>query len=175
MTHRQRGTRIVERSQAETRSRPNLSIRVAAARGQCHRPAESELKSQYSPLFGYNHIAVSHEELHDSQTFEVHQLGNNWLPERVVTGRIRQLAEQRSLVECEVKKAERYFPVFEYAAAGILIAAWITTVNGSAIKKMVMLLWALLAIVTAGVLWLRRRSRQRRDPLIERVQRVLQG
>ena len=134
-----------------------------------------ELKSQYSPLFGYNHIAVSHEELHDSHYFEVHQQGNKWLPERIVTGVIRQLDEQRSLAECEVKKVERYFPVFEYAAAGILIAALITTLEGSAIRELVVTHWVLLAFASVCVHRLRRRRRQRRDPLIERIQRILHG
>lgn len=134
-----------------------------------------ELKSG-SSLFYYPHdVWVSHEKLHDSYYFEVRQRGNNWLPKRVVTGAIRQLDEHRSLVECEIKTAERYLPGFEYAAAGILIAAVITTLDGSAIREMALLLWALLAIATLFVLWLRRRLSKRRDPLIERIQRILSG
>lgn len=136
---------------------------------------KSELIGKFSLWHGHYRYKVSHEELHDSHVFEVQQLGNKWLPERVVTGVVRQLDERRCLVECEVKKAERILPGIEFAAVGVLLAAVITTLDGSAIKEMVMLLWAFLAIVTAGVLWLRRRSRQRRDPLIERIQRILQG
>lgn len=135
----------------------------------------TELKGKFSLWHGHYRYQVSHEILHDSHFFEVQQLGNNWLPERVVTGVVRQLDEYSSLVECEVKQAERLLPGFEFAAAGMLIAALITTLDGSAIRELVVLLWALLAIATVFVLWLRRRSRQRRDPLIERIQRILQG
>ncbi len=61
-----------------------------------------ELKSGFS-LFYYPHnVRVSHEKLHDSYYFEVRQRGNNWLPERVVTGAVRQLDKRSSLVECEI-------------------------------------------------------------------------
>ena len=118
---------------------------------------------------------VSHEKLHDSHYFEVHQAGNNLLPERVVTGAIRQLDEHSSIVECEVKSAERYLPGFEIAAVAALLAAMITTLEGSAIKEMVILGWALLVIATACVFWLRRRLRKRSDPLIVLIQSILRG
>ncbi len=134
---------------------------------------DSELKSEFSLLYGHNRYLVSQEKLHDSHYFEVMQRGNRWLPERVVTGTIRQLDDQRSFVECEIKFAERYLPGFEYAAVGILLAAVITTLDGSAIREMVILLWTLLVIAAVGVVWLRRRLRNRSDPLIERIQRIL--
>ena len=134
-----------------------------------------ELKSGFS-LFYYPHnVRVAHEKLHDSYYFEVRHRGNNWLPERVVTGAVRQLNEHSSLVECEIKTAERYLPGFEFAAAGILIAALITTLDGSAIRELVVLLWALLAIATVFVLWLRRRLSKRVDPLMARIQNILSG
>ncbi|MCY3779033.1 MAG: hypothetical protein OXG78_01875 [Chloroflexi bacterium] len=135
----------------------------------------SELKSEISLLYGPNRYMVSGEKLHDSHYFEVLQRGNKWLPERVVTGTIRQLDAQRSLVECEIKSAERYLPGFEYAAVGILLAAVITTLDGSAIKEMVILLWTLLAIAAVCVVWLRRRLRNRSNPLIGRIQSTLKG
>lgn len=136
---------------------------------------KSELTSEISLLYGHNRYFVSHEKMHNSHYFEVHQQGNALLPERVVTGAVRQLDEQSSLVECEIKKAERYLPGFEYAAVAILLAAVITTLEGPAIREMVILLWALLVIATVCILWLRRRLRQRSDPLIERIQRIVQG
>ena len=135
----------------------------------------SELKGKFSLWHGHYRYRVSHEKLRDSHYFEVQQLGAKWLPERVVTGVVRQLDEQSTLIECEVKKAERLLPGFEFAAAGVLIAAVITTMDGSAIRELVILLWALLAVATAFVLWLRRRQRHRTDPLVERIQRILQG
>lgn len=134
---------------------------------------KSELKGEYSPLHGYIHLSVAHEELRDSHCFEVHRLGSKWLPERLVIGDIRQLDDQTSLVECEIKIAQRHLPAFEYAAVGVLIAAILTTLNGSAIREMVILLWALLGIATFGVVWLRRRLRKRRDPLVSRIQSIL--
>ena len=135
----------------------------------------SELKSKYALPFGYIFYFVSQEKLGDSHHFEVEQLGNNWLPNRVVIGAVRQLDEQRSLVVCEIKSAERYLPAFEIVAAAVLLAAVITTLEGTAIREMVILLWALLLVATVGVTWLRRRLNQRRDPLIERIQSILQG
>jgi hypothetical protein len=51
----------------------------------------------------------------------------------------------------------------------------ITTLEGSAIREMALLQWALLAIATVFVLWLRRRLSKRSDPLIERIQKILSG
>lgn len=136
---------------------------------------QRELKNDISHLYDPYRFRVSHEKLHDSYYFEVRQRGNNWLPERVVTGAVRQLDEQSSLVECEVKTAERYLPGFEYAAVGILLAAVITTLQGSAIREMAILLWVLFAIATAFVIWLRRRLSKRGDPLIARIQNILTG
>ena len=135
----------------------------------------TELKGKFSLWHGHYRYRVSHEKLHDSHYFEVQQLGNKWLPERVVTGVVRELDEQRCLVECEVKKAERLLPGFEFAAAGILIAALITTLDGSAIKELVILLWALLAIATVFVLWLRRRFSKRIDPVVDRIRTVVEA
>jgi hypothetical protein len=41
-----------------------------------------ELKSGLSLFYYPYNVWVSHEKLHDSYYFEVHQQGNNWLPER---------------------------------------------------------------------------------------------
>lgn len=135
---------------------------------------DNVLEREFSLLHKWPRFRVSRERLHDSHYFEVRQQGNNWLPERVVTGTIRQLDDHRSLVECEIKSAERYLPGFEYAAVGVLIAAVLTTLDGSGIREMAVLLWMLLAIATVGVVWLRRRLRNRNDPLIERIQKTLQ-
>lgn len=133
----------------------------------------SWLEQEFSLLHEPFRFRVSSEKLHDSHYFEVRQRGNNLLPERVVTGNIRQLDERRSLVQCEVKTVGRYLSGFEAALVGIVGAAIFTTLSGEAITEYVILMWIIACVSTTCVIWLRRKLRKRHDPIIERIQYAL--
>ncbi len=135
---------------------------------------DNVLEREFSLLHEWPRFRVSSERLHDSHYFEVRQQGNNWLPGRVVTGTIRQLNHNRSLVECEVKTVGRYLVGFEIVIVCCFFSTLITTIEGTAVNEYVIILWMFLAVSGWFIARLRRRLRQRTDPIIERIQKTLQ-
>lgn len=136
---------------------------------------DKELEREFSLLHEGRRFRVSSEKVHDSHYFEVRQRGNNLLPERVVTGTIRQLDEERSLVECEVKSVGRYLVGFEIAVVGSFLSTLISSFDSEAVTEYVVILWGFLLVCGLVITRLRRRLRQRSDPIIERIQQTLQG